>query len=60
MQEQRLLLGETLFEVVALEHPGHAQLGGDLDKAADVEPVHPFAIEADFGQRGSRIFETCR
>src|SRR5438132_5923144 len=49
MQEKRLLIGEPLFEVVALEQPRDADARGNFDQFAHPEFVHPFAVEAHFG-----------
>ena len=50
VQEQRLLGGEALLEVVALEQAGDAHLRRNFDQLRHVQFVHPFAVEADLGQ----------
>ena len=60
MQEQRLLVGEPLLEVVALQHAGDAHLRRNLDQAAHAELVHPFAVEADLGQLAIENLERLR
>ncbi len=50
VEEQRLLGCEALLEVVALEQAGDAQGRRDLDQLGNIQAVHPFAVEADFGE----------
>jgi hypothetical protein len=40
---------EALVEVVALHHPGHRVLGGQLDHSAGAQGVAPLAVVANFG-----------
>ena len=60
MQKQRLLGGEPLLEVVALQQTGDAHLRRNLDQAAHAEFVHPFAVEADLGQLAIENLERLR
>ena len=60
VQKQRLLFGEPLLEVVALQHPRDAHLRGNLDQAAHAEFVHPFAVEADLGELAIENLERLR
>jgi hypothetical protein len=52
VQEERMLFGEALFEVVALQQSGDADIGGYPDELGQADLIHPFTVEADFGELG--------
>src|SRR5260370_536507 len=57
MHKERLLLGESSFKIISLEHPRDAEVRGDLDQFANAYVIHPFAVESQFSLMRIKNFE---